>query len=97
MLSDKEGISNALLEAMSFGVPVLTTDAGGAGEFVVDGDNGFLVERDASAVAKRLTQILSLPADRLRNTGENGTDTVRRLFDMNTMVNELESFLYNFG
>ncbi|MDI3521205.1 MAG: hypothetical protein PWQ17_538 [Anaerophaga sp.] len=96
LLSEKEGISNALLEAMSCGVPALTTEVGGAGEFVVDGENGFMVERDASEVAKRLKQIISLPDDRLSSIGEKGANTVRRLFNMDTMVKELESFLHNF-
>jgi glycosyltransferase involved in cell wall biosynthesis len=33
----------AVIEAMSFGLPIITTTAGGAGEWVEDGVNGFLV------------------------------------------------------
>ncbi|WP_156062747.1 hypothetical protein [Anaerophaga thermohalophila] len=54
------------------------------------------VLRDTSEVAKRLKQIISLPDDRLSSIGEKGANTVRRLFNMDTMVKELESFLHNF-
>lgn len=41
--SIKEGFSNSLLEAMSFGLPVISTKTGGAQEIVKEGINGFLV------------------------------------------------------
>ncbi len=42
--SKTEGLPNALLEAMSHGLPVVSTRAGGVGEVVEDGISGFLVE-----------------------------------------------------
>ena len=43
--SDYEGISNAMLEAMSIGLPVVCTDCpvGGAHAAISDGENGLLV------------------------------------------------------
>lgn len=38
-----EGFSHLILEAMTSGVPVITTTAGGNREIVVQGENGFLV------------------------------------------------------
>jgi glycosyltransferase involved in cell wall biosynthesis len=53
--SVEEGISNAALEAMASGVPVVTTTAGGMAEAVSDGVEGFVVPvRDADALANRL-------------------------------------------
>ena len=40
-----EGLPNVLIEAQAMGVPVVSSDAGGAGETFVDGESGFLVKR----------------------------------------------------
>jgi colanic acid/amylovoran biosynthesis glycosyltransferase len=52
-----EGISNAVLEAMACGLPVITTDCGGMAEAVTDGVEGFVVpvrapERIAAAIGE---------------------------------------------
>lgn len=53
-----EGISNAVLEAMSCSVPVVTTDCGGMREAVTDGVEGFVVPlRDPVAMAFALQSL----------------------------------------
>lgn len=53
--SVEEGISNAALEAMATGIPVVTTNAGGMAEAITDGVEGFVVPvRDVDAFADRL-------------------------------------------
>lgn len=50
-----EGMSNAMLEALSCGLPLITTRTGGAEELVRDGVNGLLVkQRDAEDLARAL-------------------------------------------
>lgn len=41
--SDYEGLSNALLEAMTMGLPCISTDCAGSNEVIMDGENGLLV------------------------------------------------------
>lgn len=43
-VSETEGIPVSIMEATSFGVPVIATDVGGVGEIVDSGYNGFLLE-----------------------------------------------------
>jgi glycosyltransferase involved in cell wall biosynthesis len=54
-----EGLSNALLEAMAFGLPVVATRIGGNVDLVEDGVNGLLVEPgDPAQLAAALTRLL---------------------------------------
>jgi glycosyltransferase involved in cell wall biosynthesis len=47
-----EGLAHAVLEGLSFGMPVITTVASGVGTLVTNGENGFIVpEADAEALA----------------------------------------------
>lgn len=65
--SHAEGISNAALEAMATGLPVVTTNAGGMSEAVRDGIDGYVVPvRDINAMADRLKSLLSDSAQRER-------------------------------
>lgn len=53
-----EGISNAVLEAMSAGLPVVSTRCGGMAEVIVDGVHGLLVDiGDADAMAEQLARV----------------------------------------
>jgi colanic acid/amylovoran biosynthesis glycosyltransferase len=45
-VSESEGVPVSIMEAMSFGIPVVATDVGGVNEIVVDGYNGYLLEKD---------------------------------------------------
>lgn len=47
--SEYEGLPLAVLEAMSAGLPIVATKAGGVGDVVADGENGFLLDCDDEA------------------------------------------------
>jgi glycosyltransferase involved in cell wall biosynthesis len=60
--SYREGTPRTVLEAMSMGRPVITTDAPGCRETVTDGDNGFLVPvKDSSALAHAMERFILAP------------------------------------
>jgi len=62
-----EGISNAVLEAMAAGLPVVSTRCGGMAEIVEDGVNGILVDvGNTSAMCHHLAEIASNPDTRSR-------------------------------
>ena len=46
-LSESEGIPQAMMEALSFGIPVLATNVGGNSEIVLNDYTGYLVEKEA--------------------------------------------------
>lgn len=62
LTSDYEGIPNSLIEAMSVGMPVVSTDCdpGGARLLIENGVNGFIVPKnDTEAIAKKIIELFS--------------------------------------
>lgn len=61
--SYREGTPRSVLEAMAMGRAVITTDAPGCRETVVEGDNGFLVPpRDSEALYRAMRRFVDEPA-----------------------------------
>ena len=62
LFSSYEGFSHVLLEALSYGLPVIASDAGGNAEIIRDGNNGVVVASgDERALAAALTAFLKKP------------------------------------
>jgi len=60
--SHSEGSPNALLEAMAAGLPIVSTDAGGAAELVSNGNTALVVERNApQALSRAIGTLLDDP------------------------------------
>jgi glycosyltransferase involved in cell wall biosynthesis len=60
--SYREGTPRSVLEAMSMGRAIITTDVPGCRETVVDGDNGLLVEaRNAGSLAAAMIELIGSP------------------------------------
>jgi glycosyltransferase involved in cell wall biosynthesis len=84
--SVSEGLSNAILEAMAYGLPVVATRVGGTPEAVLDGATGLLAPPDARALATAMVRLLNDP-QRRRTMGQAGYDRFRRDFTIDSMVN----------
>ena len=86
LASAYEGQSNALMEAMAAGVPVVATDIPENRELVVSGQSGYLEPLDVrSAFARRTLTILE-DADLARRLGEAGRERMQRDFSIERMV-----------
>ena len=80
LTSFAEGFSNSILEYMAARLPVVATRVGGAGEAIIEGENGFLVESDdAQALAEKLIWLLENP-EKARQFGKNGRKFVEENF-----------------
>lgn len=85
-----EGFGIAILEAMAAARPVVTTTAGGIGEFVDHGRSGLLVEPgNPSALADAIQTVLGQP-DQGREMGLRGLERVRNSFGMESIVGQHE-------
>lgn len=92
--SSSEGISNAVLEAMATGLPVVSTDAGGMREAVRDGIDGFVVPvRGTDAIAGALTRLAGDPDLRARM----GTSGRRRIEERFRLDQQVALFIGLFG
>ena len=81
--SYREGTPRSVLEAMSMGRPILTTDAPGCRETVVPGVNGFLVPvRDVAALTKLMVELCETPLPLLQGMGRASRELAEAKYDV---------------
>jgi glycosyltransferase involved in cell wall biosynthesis/tetratricopeptide (TPR) repeat protein len=86
--SDVEGLPNVLIEAQALGVPVVTTDAGGAREAVSDGVTGRVVaDSSPSALVEACASYLASP-ERRALARARGPGFVAETFGLDRMIGE---------
>ncbi|MBL8202149.1 MAG: glycosyltransferase family 4 protein [Chromatiales bacterium] len=84
-----EGMPNAILEAMAFGLPVVTRAVGGIRDFFEDGRMGFVTEsRDPAVFAGYLSRLITDPGLRAA-MGRYNHDYARNRFAASVVVARL--------
>ena len=91
--SFREGTPRSVLEAMSMGRAVVTTDVPGCRETVVEGQNGFLTPlKDVTALAAAMERFITDPG--LAETmGAAGRSLAEEKFDVNKVNDAILSFM----
>jgi glycosyltransferase involved in cell wall biosynthesis len=91
-VSQNEGLSNALLEAMYLEKPVITSIAGGAAEIIVDQQNGLLLEKNTvQSGVECLMQLYK--NEKLRSSiGKAARMTVVERCSIERMTSEIHQF-----
>jgi glycosyltransferase involved in cell wall biosynthesis len=85
--SYREGIPRSLLEAISMGKPIITTDAPGCREVVEDGKNGFLVPvKDVEALTNAMIKFIELTEEERQEMGHYSREKAIREFDEKIIV-----------
>lgn len=85
--SYREGTPKTNLEAMACGRPVITTDAPGCRETVIDGENGFLVPvKDIDALCEKMETFILKPYI-INDMGRKSRSIAEKKFDVNIVNN----------
>ena len=96
LCSHQEGFSNAILEGMAAGLPMIVTDVGGNAEAVAHGKTGLVVPAQApNALAAAILE-LSGDAGCRRAFGEAGRRRVVEQFSLDRCVRDYEQFYQMF-
>jgi len=89
--SHDEGMSNAIMEAMAVGKPVVATDVGGTAEMVEAGASGLLVPpREVAPLADAIGALLDNPV-RAARMGSRGRQIIEERFSLEVMVSRVQS------
>lgn len=91
--SMNEGISNAMIEAMYFENAVICTEAGGTGQIIENGKNGFLIGNNNAEdeISNHLTALYKNEKMR-KNLASAGHRTVLEKFSLTRMADEIMDF-----
>lgn len=92
-----EGLPRSVIEAMAMGRPVITSDAPGCRDTVIDGINGYIVPtRDILGLAAKMEFFIN-NYDQIKIMGKNSRQLACKKFDVNkvnkTIMSQMEFFL----
>lgn len=88
--SRKEGLPNALLEAMACGLPSIATNIGGIRDIIDDGVNGLLFEKDNKEHLYDKIQLVMENDDLYRDLSKRGRDTVTEQYSIDKVANNYQ-------
>ncbi|MGO3928798.1 glycosyltransferase [Rhodopseudomonas pseudopalustris] len=96
LCSHEEGFSNAVLESMAAGLPMVVTNVGGNAEAVVDNLTGYVVPpHNAALLGEALLRMAENPSR--AKMGEAGRLRARQLFSMESCVDRYEAMYREVG
>lgn len=84
-----EGVPRILLEGLSKGLPIITTDSVGCKETVVDGRNGFLIKpRSTEALEEAIRNMIALPEEERDNMRLESRRLAETEFDEDKVIDQ---------
>jgi len=90
--SSSEGFSLSVLEASSCGCPIISTRVGGCEDLIVEGVNGFLVDRDVESIREKILLLRDNPS-LVKKMGRANRNIVEQLWSWEVRVNAWLAFI----
>jgi glycosyltransferase involved in cell wall biosynthesis len=96
--SYREGVPRVLLEASAMARPVITTDAPGCRDAVIDGETGFMCRvRDGVDLAAAMRRFLALSPEGRRAMGRSGRAFVEANYDERIVIDRYLALVEEIG
>lgn len=95
--SNSEGLPLTISEALKCKVPIISTNVGGIGDIIKDGQNGLLIDSDKISLYEKIIKISndSILREQLKNNGYKTymekLDLEKNLYEVNKIVDKLIS------
>jgi glycosyltransferase involved in cell wall biosynthesis len=84
-----EGHPWVVVEAMAAGMPVISTDQGAIAEYVIDGDNGFIVKKQSPEMIAEKVLVLAGDPERRAAMGRRSRELYEENLTENSLVERL--------
>jgi len=94
--SYREGMPRTVLEAMSVGRPIITSNVPGCKDTVKDGVNGFLIEpKSIQSLVHAMEKMINLDDVALSNMGKQSRLIAEQKYDVNKVNKNILSNFFN--
>lgn len=93
--SYREGMPNVVLEAMAFGLPVLTTPVGGIADFFEEGKMGFLLKQTDPEKIAELIETTLKDSDLCKNIAAYNYEYAKKRFYAPVVAERIKSYYNN--
>ena len=89
LVSDVEGMPLSIIEALYFGKPVIATPVGSIPDMIVDGYNGYIIDKNRiQGIADHIIELME-NISQYKTMSQNSRLLYERKFDPDTLFNEL--------
>jgi glycosyltransferase involved in cell wall biosynthesis len=83
----REGVPRSLLEAMAMEKPIITTDAPGCRDVIIDNVNGFMIKaKDSISLYNAIEKMINLDTEERLKMGQEGRKLVLKEFDEKIII-----------
>jgi glycosyltransferase involved in cell wall biosynthesis len=95
LTSNNEGTPVSLIEAQACSIPVISTDVGGVRDIVIDGETGYVIEKNNMLKFAEKLGILISNKENREKMSQNGWNHVREKFHYNRLTNDMKKYYWS--